>query len=124
MSVREVLDVTRPNDSRRSASSSDAFDPAISNASTSTARSELDRLNSAFLIIESRDSTWVFDEENHRFQRILRDQGRNLEVSEWRSYDRLITDDTTDAFLVFLDKQGSRMLRSRREGANKPGVLS
>ena len=34
--------------------------------------------------------------------------------TDWRSYDHIIVDDSTVAFLVFLDAAGTRILRSKR----------
>lgn len=67
------------------------------------------------LVIESCHSTWVFDEDNHRFRRLLKGAriGRSISTS-WRSYHHVVFDDRSDAFLVFLDPCGTRLLRSWR----------
>jgi hypothetical protein len=96
--------------------------PSITVDLSDTAKADPDALD-AIRRRESQVQSLIFDEENHRFQRILRDHGSNLEVTEWRSYDRLITDDTADAFLVFLDAEGLRVLRSRRHGGQCVGAL-
>lgn len=70
---------------------------------------------SSFLVIESCHSTWIFDEENRRFRRLLKGPRIDREIStDWRSYDRLVLDRLSDAFLVFLDAAGSRVIRSHR----------
>ena len=68
------------------------------------------------LVIESCHSTWVFDTERHRFRRLL----KGLEVSnerpatEWRTYEALELVPGSDAFLVVLNPEGTRLLRSWR----------
>jgi hypothetical protein len=64
--------------------------------------------------LESCHSTWVFDTDHRRFRRVL----RGVEVSEgfvftqWRNYHRLEIDPHEQYFTVWLNAQGSRMLRS------------
>ena len=65
------------------------------------------------LVLESHNSTWLFDEVDHLFARVRR--GGSLESAmTWRSYDRLIIQADSEAFLVFLDHAGTRLLRARR----------
>jgi hypothetical protein len=71
-----------------------------------------DQPRSSPLVIESRSSTWFFDTEHHRFRQVLKRGANGHNVSEWRTYDHLI--EGPDAFLVFLDAQGSRVIRARR----------
>ena len=64
-------------------------------------------------MIESCHSTWLFDEKNRRFRRLLK--GTRLgtaATTDWRPYDHLVIGDSSDAFLVFLDPSGRRALRS------------
>lgn len=71
-----------------------------------------------FIVIESCHSTWLFDTVDRRFCRVLRTSLEPPTVAtDWRSYDRLVVEDDTDAFVVFLDPSGSRLLRSWRHGA-------
>lgn len=68
-----------------------------------------------FLVLESCHSTWLFDTVGHRFCRVLK--GPHIESSVatgWRSYDRLVLHPDSDAFVVFLDASGTRLLRSWR----------
>lgn len=84
------------------------------------ARSDLPSKGAAdrTLLIESCVSTWIFDEDNHRFRRRLRSKGFGLPVvTDWRPYDRLLIDHSSDVFVVFLDQAGSRVLRVRRHAA-------
>jgi hypothetical protein len=66
--------------------------------------------------LESCHSIWVFDEEATRFRRIL----KGIAVSDqpvttgWRSYDRVLMDEDSEAFTVVLNAEGSRMIRSWR----------
>lgn len=70
---------------------------------------------SQIVVIESCHSTWLFDETNHRFRRMVKGPRIDRSVStDWRPYDHLIIDDHTEAFIVFLDVAGTRLLRSWR----------
>ncbi len=72
-----------------------------------------------FVVIESCHSTWLFDTADRRFCRVLRNSSFPAAVAtEWRSYDRLVVEDRTDAFVVFLDPSGTRLLRSWRHTAD------
>jgi hypothetical protein len=75
--------------------------------------------NRKHFLIQSCHSTWIFDENNRRFRRRLnRSEQFGLPVvTDWRPYDRLLIDDLSSSFVVFLDHAGSRVLRSRRHGA-------
>lgn len=68
-----------------------------------------------FLVLESCHSTWLFDTTERRFCRVLK--GPYIESSVatgWRGYDRLVVHPDSDAFVVFLDASGTRLLRSWR----------
>lgn len=85
-----------------------------------------------FLVLESCHSTWLFDTVERRFCRVLK--GSRLEApvaTEWRHYDRLVLHPESDAFVVFLDASGTRLLRSWRHtshceqcGGNVTGEMS
>lgn len=63
--------------------------------------------------IESCHSTWVFDTEGQRFRRVLRGMGTgDPAVTEWRPYYALEIDWESDSFLVALNPEGTRLLRS------------
>lgn len=70
------------------------------------------------IVLETCHSTWVFDEENHRFRRSLKGPVRERVSTEWRPYDHLVVVPDEDAFLVFLDRHGTRVLRSTHHVAN------
>jgi hypothetical protein len=67
-----------------------------------------------FLVVESCHSTWLFDEVDHRFSRVLKAGTPSAVVTDWRPYDRLVLAEDSDAFVVFLDASGTRLLRSTR----------
>jgi hypothetical protein len=68
-----------------------------------------------FLVVESCHSTWLFDEVDHRFSRVLKaGSTESAVVTDWRPYDRLVLAEDSDAFVVFLDATGTRLLRSTR----------
>jgi hypothetical protein len=72
-----------------------------------------------FVVIESCHSTWLFDTADRRFCRVVRNRTHPAGVpTDWRPYDRLVVEDHTDAFVVFLDATGTRLLRSWRHGAD------
>ena len=74
------------------------------------------RVGGANLVIESCNSTWLFDSEKSRFRRVPRGTPIDLPApdAEWQRYWRLEVDPETDAFLVSLNESGSRLLRSFR----------
>lgn len=73
------------------------------------------------LVIESCSSTWVFDEPRGRFLRGPR--GSNVEhlaaSGDWDGYHRLEQHDD-GTFIVLLNEDGSRLLRSRRHAEGCP----
>jgi len=75
--------------------------------------------DSGFVVLESCHSTWLFDPENRRFSRILKGHPAEPSVATtWRSYHRLVVNPGSDAFVVFLDPSGTRLLRSWRHTAH------
>ncbi|HZQ85340.1 MAG TPA: hypothetical protein VFA83_10905 [Acidimicrobiales bacterium] len=68
------------------------------------------------LVIESCNSTWLFDHDKARFRRVPRGTPLDLPApeAEWQRFHRLEVDPDTDAFLVHLNESGSRLLRSFR----------
>lgn len=68
------------------------------------------------LVLESCHSTWLFDTEQHRFRRILK--GLDLDSREaatgWRPYFGLDIDPVSESFVVLLNPEGTRLLRSWR----------
>ncbi len=72
-----------------------------------------------FVVLESCHSTWMFDPDNKRFCRVLKGPlGSSSVATEWRAYDRLVLHPESDAFVVFLDASGTRLLRSWRHTAH------
>src|SRR5260221_7692878 len=68
------------------------------------------------VVIESCNSTWLFDHDKSRFRRVPRGSPIDLPApdAEWQRFWRLEVDPETDAFLVSLNESGSRLLRSFR----------
>jgi hypothetical protein len=64
-------------------------------------------------VLESPHSTWMFDESERQFCRVAKGASFT-DAMEWRPYDRLIIQPDSEAFLVFLDAAGTRLLRARR----------
>jgi hypothetical protein len=72
-----------------------------------------------FLVLESCHSTWLFDEDNRRFCRVLKGPRMSASVvTGWRAYDHIVLQPESDAFVVHLDSSGSRLLRSWRHTAH------
>lgn len=71
-----------------------------------------------FLVLESCHSTWLFDNQDLRFCRVVRGPRMDSSVAtEWRPYDHLVLSEDSNAFVVFLDSSGTRLLRSWRHTA-------
>jgi len=65
------------------------------------------------LVLESCHSTWLFDTGRMRFRRILK--GLDLDASTaWRAYFGLELDPLSESFVVLLNPEGTRLLRSWR----------
>ena len=68
------------------------------------------------MVIESCHSTWVVDLENSRFRRILK--GFNASAGQastaWRPCFGLEIDPMSESFVVLLNEEGTRLLRSWR----------
>jgi hypothetical protein len=74
------------------------------------------------LVVESCHSTWLFDTERMRFRRILK--GLDLDAQQastaWRPYYGLEMDPLSESFVVMLNPEGSRLLRSWRHVEHCP----
>jgi len=72
-----------------------------------------------FVVLESCHSTWLFDPAEHRFCRVLKGPRIGSSVAtQWRAYDHVLVYPDSDAFVVFLDSSGTRLLRSWRHTAH------
>src|SRR5580704_19379354 len=73
-------------------------------------------------VLESCSSTWLFDTERMRFRRVLRgvDVGRHPAVTDWRPYFGLELDPRSESFVVMLNAEGTRLLRSWRHVQHCP----
>lgn len=67
-------------------------------------------------VIESCHSTWVIDLENSRFRRILKgpDVSGGHASTSWRPCYGLEIDPMSESFVVLLNAEGTRLLRSWR----------
>jgi hypothetical protein len=68
------------------------------------------------LVLESCHSTWLFDADRMRFRRILKGldlDARNASTA-WRPYFGLEIDPVSESFVVLLNPEGTRLLRSWR----------
>ncbi len=68
------------------------------------------------IVIESCNSRWVFDSSRKRFKRIVKgiDLDPRLTSTGWRPFYGIEIDEFSDSFVVHLDPQGTRLLRSWR----------
>jgi len=68
------------------------------------------------LVLESCHSTWLFDTDRMRFRRVLK--GLHLDnhpaSTGWRPYFGLDIDPVSESFVVLLNPEGTRLLRSWR----------
>ncbi|MCL4422634.1 MAG: hypothetical protein M1115_05640 [Actinobacteria bacterium] len=75
-----------------------------------------EELEAGMKLLESCNSTWVFDVERMRFRRVLK--GLDLDVqwatTAWRPYFGLEIDPLSESFVVLLNAEGTRLLRSWR----------
>lgn len=73
-----------------------------------------DHADNGVQAIESCNSTWLFDAERGRFRRVPK--GAPIDTpappEEWQRYYSLELDDDTGAFVVSLNANGTRLLRS------------
>src|SRR5277367_1849164 len=74
------------------------------------------------LVVESCHSTWLFDTGRMRFRRILK--GLDLDAHQastaWRPYYGLEMDPLSESFVVLLNPEGTRLLRSWRHVEHCP----
>src|ERR1700683_168058 len=87
----------------------------------------------SLFVLESCHSTWIFDTERLRFRRVLK--GLALDgpsvTTAWRAYYGLEIDPISESFVVLLNPEGTRLLRSWRHveqcpqcGGNQTAELS
>lgn len=74
------------------------------------------------LILESCNSTWIFDTLRRQFRRVLKgaDGAARPVSTAWRPYHALELDDASESFVVVLNAEGTRLLRSWRHLAHCP----
>ncbi len=77
-------------------------------------RGTTDTSRHAPLIFASCHSIWIFDTECMRFRRIPHGVGPAEAVAEWRPYHELVMRSDSASFVVVLNAEGTRMLRSWR----------
>lgn len=68
------------------------------------------------MVLESCHSTWLFDTTRMRFKRILKglDIDARSASTAWRPYFGLELDPLSESFVVLLNPEGTRLLRSWR----------
>jgi hypothetical protein len=113
MDVRELAKATVMGSRSGMISSPDSTEFDF-DATIATAQAE------GFYVLQSCHSTWLFDTTDHRFCRVLRGSqfASSSVATDWRSYDRLVLSPDSDAFVVFLDASGTKILRSWRHTAH------
>jgi hypothetical protein len=75
-----------------------------------------DIANNDEIRIETANSVWVFEPARQRFWRVPRGLDINSPATAraWQPYHRLVLDADSGAFSVWLDPEGTRLLRSYR----------
>jgi len=74
------------------------------------------------MVLESCHSTWIFDTDRMRFKRVLKGldiEARNA-ATAWRDYYGLELDPMSESFVVLLNPEGTRLLRSWRHVEHCP----
>ncbi len=66
------------------------------------------------LVIESCHSTWLFDQDNTRFRRVLKGQAGGPVSTSWQPCFGVEIDPDSESFVVLLNPEGTRLLRSWR----------
>jgi hypothetical protein len=71
---------------------------------------------SSTLVLESCNSTWIFDTDRMRFRRILKDLDPGVQGAStaWRPYFGLEMNPDSESFVVLLNPEATRLLRSWR----------
>jgi hypothetical protein len=71
--------------------------------------------HAADVVLESCNSTWLFDSNNSVFCRVVKGEGSHqVAASKWQPYHRLELEQGTEYFVVWLNPEGTRRLRSWR----------
>ena len=67
-------------------------------------------------VVESCHSSWVFDTGRGLFRRVLKgaDVAAHRAATSWRPFYGLEMDEGSDSFVVYLNPEGTRLLRSWR----------
>jgi hypothetical protein len=69
----------------------------------------------ADIVLESCNSTWLFDSENAMYCRVVKEENSNqVAASRWQPYFKLELEQETEYFVVWLNEDGTRRLRSWR----------
>lgn len=71
------------------------------------------------VVLDSCNSTWHFEPARMRFRRTLKGLSIPGVTTGWRRYYGLLFDDDANGFVVVLNAQGTRLLRSWR---HQPGA--
>ncbi len=68
------------------------------------------------IIIESCHSTWIIDMENSRFRRVVKGSNHHAAPAstEWQACYGVEIDPLSESFVVLLNPEGTRLLRSWR----------
>jgi hypothetical protein len=87
----------------------------------------------SLFVLESCHSTWIFDTDRMRFRRVLKGLALDAHAATtaWRPYFGLEIDPISESFVVMLNPEGTRLLRSWRHvehcpqcGGNQTAELS
>ena len=66
------------------------------------------------IIIESCHSTWIIDIDEHRFRRVMKGSALQGTSTEWQPCFGVEIDPLSESFVVILNEDGTRLLRSWR----------
>lgn len=71
------------------------------------------------IVLDSCHSVWYFQPGRMRFRRALKGLGEPYVSTGWRPYFGLHLDNDSDGFVVLLNPQGTRLLRSWRHAPGR-----
>jgi hypothetical protein len=63
-------------------------------------------------MIDSCHNTWEFEPDTMRYRRHVKGAGRNAVVTDWTPYWGVLFEEDSDSFVVLLNEEGTRILRS------------
>lgn len=93
----------------------EAADPGVDHVTSDQVATS----DQVMIVLDSCHSVWYFQPGRMRFRRALKGLGEPYVRTGWRPYFGLHLDADSDGFVVLLNSQGSRLLRSWRHAPGR-----